>query len=206
SFARWANLKIVLLALLGATAGQGVVWYTGQFYALFFLTLYLKVDYLTAYWLIGTSLVIGTPFFIVFGKLSDKIGRKWIIMLGCLIAAVTYFPLFKALTHNVNPALEAYAAKTPITVAADACSMHIFPTPKTVFTPCDKAKDFLTKNGLSFKDLPAVAGEAVVTKIGDLEIKGFDEAKYKEALKATGYPDKFDKSGLNWGMTILILV
>jgi MFS family permease len=206
SFARWSNLKIVLLALLGATAGQGVVWYTGQFYALFFLTLYLKVDYLTAYYLIGISLVIGTPFFIVFGKLSDKIGRKWIIMLGCIIAAVTYFPLFKGLTHNVNPALEAYATKTPITVAASDCSMHIFPTPKTVFSPCDKAKDFLTKNGLSFGDLPAVAGETVVTKIGDIELKGFDEAKYKEALKAGGYPDKFDKAALNWPMTILILV
>jgi MFS family permease len=206
SFARWSNLKIVLLALLGATAGQGVVWYTGQFYALFFLTLYLKVDYLTAYYLIGISLVIGTPFFIVFGKLSDKIGRKWIIMLGCLIAAVTYFPLFKGLTHNVNPALEAYALKTPISVAGENCSMHIFPTPKTVFSPCDKAMDYLTKNGLSFKELPAVPGEAVVTKIGDVELKGWDEAKYKEALKAGGYPDKFDKAALNWPMTILILV
>ncbi|HMF10536.1 MAG TPA: MFS transporter, partial [Thermoanaerobaculia bacterium] len=106
SFARWSNAKIVILALLGATAGQGVVWYTGQFYALFFLTLYLKVDYLTTYYLIGLSLVIGTPFFIFFGWLSDKIGRKWIIMAGCLIAALTYFPLFRALTHNVNPALE----------------------------------------------------------------------------------------------------
>src|SRR6478672_7751958 len=113
SFAKWSNAKIVLLALFGATAGQGVVWYTGQFYALFFLTLYLKVDYLTAYILIAISLAIGTPFFIVFGALSDKIGRKWIIMLGCLIAALTYFPLFKALTHNINPAPEQYAASTP---------------------------------------------------------------------------------------------
>jgi MFS family permease len=206
SFARWSNAKIVILALLGATAGQGVVWYTGQFYALFFLTLYLKVDYLTAYILIGLSLVIGTPFFIVFGALSDRIGRKWIIMLGCIIAAVTYFPLFRGLTHNVNPALEAYAARTTITVAADDCSMHIFPTHKTVFTPCDKAKDFLTKNGLSFTSLPAVPGEAVVTKIGDTELKGFDDKKYAAALKAGGYPDKFDKAALNWPMTLLILV
>ena len=206
SFARWSNAKIVLLALFGATAGQGVVWYTGQFYALFFLTLYLKVDYLTAYYLIGISLIIGTPFFIVFGKLSDRIGRKWIIMLGCIIAAVTYFPLFRALTHNVNPALEAYAARTPITVAASDCQMHIFPTPKTVFSPCDKAKDFLTRSGLSFTDLPAVPGETVVTKIGDIELKGFDDAKYKEALKTGGYPATFDKAALNWGMTLLILV
>ena len=205
SFANWSNAKIVLLALFGATAGQGVVWYAGQFYALFFLTLYLKVDYLTAYILIGASLIIGTPFFIVFGALSDKIGRKWIILAGCLIAAVTYFPLFKALTHNVNPALEHYAANTPITVAASDCRMHIFPTPKTVFSPCDKAKDFLTKSGLSFQSLPAVGGETVVTKIGSVELRGFNEDDYKAALKTTGYPEKIDKSAINWPMTILIL-
>jgi MFS family permease len=205
SFAKWSNAKIVLLALFGATAGQGVVWYAGQFYVLFFLTLYLKVDYLTAYILIGASLALGTPFFIVFGSLSDKIGRKWIIMLGCLIAALTYFPLFKALTHNVNPALERYTAATPITVAATDCQMHIFPTPKTRYSDCDKAKDFLTKSGLSFQSLPAEQGETVVTKIGSVEIKGFSEDQYKAALKTTGYPATFDKSALNWPMTILIL-
>jgi MFS family permease len=205
SFAKWPNARIVLLALFGATAGQGVVWYAGQFYALFFLTIYLKVDYLTAYILIAVSLVLGTPFFIVFGALSDKIGRKWIIMAGCLIASLTYFPLFKALTHNVNPALEDYAAKTPISVAATDCRMHIFPTPKTVFSDCDKAKDLLTKNGLSFTSLPAQSGESVVTKIGSVELHGFKEDDYKAALKTTGYPDKFDKSAMNWGMTILIL-
>jgi MFS family permease len=206
SFARWPNLKIVLLALFGATAGQGVVWYTGQFYALFFLTLYLKVDYLTTYYLIGLSLVIGTPFFIFFGWLSDRIGRKWIIMAGCLIAALTYVPLFRAMTHYVNPALESYVKSTPITVAASDCSMHIFPTPKTRYSDCDKAKDFLTKGGLSFTDLPAVSGETVVTKIGDIELKGWDEGKYKDALKATNYPSTIDKSAINWGMTLLILV
>ena len=206
SFARWSNLKIVLLALFGATAGQGVVWYTGQFYALFFLTLYLKVDYLTTYWLIGLSLVIGTPFFIFFGWLSDKIGRKWIIMTGCLIAALTYFPLFRGLTHYVNPALEQYAKSTPMSVAASDCAMHIFPTPKTRYSDCDKARDFLTKAGLSFTELPAVEGEAVVTKIGSMELRGWSEDKYKAALKATGYPDTIDKSAINWPMTLLILV
>ena len=212
SFAKWSNAKIVLLALFGATAGQGVVWYAGQFYALFFLTLYLKVDYLTAYILIGVSLLIGTPFFIVFGALSDKIGRKWIIMAGCIIAAVTYFPLFRGLTHNINPALEAYAVRTPITVAATDCSMHIFPTPKTRYSDCDKVKDLLTKSGLSFQSLEAVPGETVVTKIGDVEIKGWTEdpksktdPRYQAALKTTGYPATFDKSALNWPMTILIL-
>src|SRR5262249_31232718 len=205
SFANWSNAKIVLLALFGATAGQGVVWYAGQFYALFFLTIYLKVDFLTAYILIAISLVLGTPFFIVFGSLSDKIGRKWIIMLGCLIAALTYRPLFRALTHNVNPALEQYAAATPITVAATDCVMHIFPTPHTVFTDCDKAKDFLTKNGLSFQSLPAQGSESAVTKIGTIELRGFKEDDFKTALKTTGYPDKFDKSQLKWTTTILIL-
>src|SRR6476659_4183563 len=205
SFANWSNAKIVLLALLGATAGQGVVWYTGQFYALFFLTLYLKVDYLTAYIMIGISLIIGTPFFIVFGALSDKIGRKWIIMLGCLVAALTYFPLFKALTHNVNPALEDYTRRTPITVAGSECRMHIFPTPKTVFSDCDKAKDFLTKGGLSFETLPPVPNETVVTKIGTEELHGFKEDDYKAALKKSGYPSEIDKSAINWPMTILIL-
>jgi MFS family permease len=212
SFAKWSNAKIVLLALFGATAGQGVVWYTGQFYALFFLTLYLKVDYLTAYILIGASLLIGTPFFIVFGALSDKIGRKWIIMAGCIIAALTYFPLFKALTHNVNPALESYAAKTPISVAATDCSVHIFPTPKTRYSDCDKVKDLLTKSGLSFTSVPAEGSDTVVTRIGSIEIKGWNEdakaktdPRYQAALKETGYPATFDKSALNWGMTLLIL-
>ncbi|MDQ2870390.1 MAG: MFS transporter [Acidobacteriota bacterium] len=206
SFATWSNAKIVLLALFGATAGQGVVWYAGQFYALFFLTLYLKLDYLTAYILIAASLLIATPFFIVFGSLSDRIGRKWIILIGCLLGALTFFPLFKALTHYVNPGLERYAAATPITVSADDCKMHIFPTPKTVFSPCDKAKDFLTKAGLSFSSAPAVAGETVVTKIGDTELRGYDEDKYKAALKASGYPAAPDKSQINYPMTLLVLV
>ncbi len=114
SFMKYPNNKYVLLALLGATAGQGVVWYTGQFYALFFLTVTLKMDGATAYTLIAIALLIGTPFFIVFGTLSDKIGRLKIILFGCLIASLTYFPLFKALTHYVNPALEAYQVATPI--------------------------------------------------------------------------------------------
>lgn len=206
SFANWSNAKIVLLALLGATAGQGVVWYTGQFYALFFLTLYLRVDYLTTYYLIGASLIIGTPFFLFFGWLSDKIGRKWIIMTGCLIAAVTYFPLFKGLTHYVNPALQQYATSTPISVAASDCNMHIFPTSNTRYSDCDKARDFLTRNGLSFQELPAVAGETVVTKIGPVELHGWSEDRYQAALKTTGYPATLDKSAANWPMTVLILV
>ena len=206
SFLRYPNNKYVLLALLGATAGQGVVWYTGQFYALFFLTITLKLDYLTAYTLIGASLLIGTPFFIFFGWLSDHIGRLKIIMAGCLIAALTYFPLFAGLTHYVNPALEAYQQTTPITVAAHECSMHIFITPSTKFSDCDRTKDFLTKSGLSFTSLPSVPGETVVTKIGDIEIKGWNEPAIKDALKVTHYPVKADPAQVNFGMTLLILV
>src|SRR5215468_3004720 len=206
SFFRYPNNKYVLLALLGATAGQGVVWYTGQFYALFFLTITLKLDYVTAYTMIGLSLLIGTPFFIVFGWLSDKIGRLKIILTGCLIAAVTYFPLFQGLTHYVNPGLEAFQANTPITVAATDCNFHIFPTASTVFSDCDKAKDFLTKSGLSFQSVDPVPGQTVVTKIGDVELQGWDEAKYKEALAAKGYPAAADKSAINYPMTLLLLV
>src|SRR5207244_2483528 len=140
SFFRYPNNKYVGLALLGATAGQGVVWYTGQFYALFFLLIYLKLDFVSTYTLIGLSLVIGTPFFLVFGALSDKIGRKKIILAGCLIAAATYFPLFRGLTHYVNPTLEAYQEKVPIEIHASDCNFHIFIGPWSKPTACDRAK------------------------------------------------------------------
>ena len=206
SFFKYPNNKYVALALLGATAGQGVVWYTGQFYALFFLLIYLKLDFIPTYTLVGLSLLIGTPFFLVFGALSDKIGRKKIILAGCLIAAVTYFPLFHGLTHYVNPDLEAYQERRPITVTATDCNFHIFIGPWSRQSACDKAKDFLGKGGLSFTSLPAVTTDDVVTKIGDIEIKGWDEAKFKDALKTTGYPAKADMAKVNWFMTELILV
>ncbi len=206
AFGNPKNAKIVLLALLGATAGQGVVWYTGQFYALFFLTITLKLDYQLAYILIGISLLIGTPFFVFFGWLSDRIGRKPIILGGCLLAALTYFPLFSGLTHYVNPQLEKTAASTPVTVAADECKMHVFVGPWSKFSDCDKVKDFLTKQGITFTSLPAVPDEKVVTRVGDIELKGWDEAKYKEALKAKGFPAKADPTQVNWVMTEVILV
>jgi MFS family permease len=206
SFANWNNGKIVLLALLGATAGQGVVWYTGQFYALFFLQIELKLDYQIAYTLIAISLVVGTPFFLFFGWLSDRIGRKRIIMAGCLLAALTYLPLFKGLTHFVNPDLEAASEKTPISVAADGCSFHVFVGPWSKFNECDKTKDFLTKAGLSFTSLPASADGKVVTQIGSVEIKGYDEAKLKDAIKAAGFPAKANPDKVNYVATELILI
>ncbi|HEX4524965.1 MAG TPA: MFS transporter [Casimicrobiaceae bacterium] len=207
SFLKYPNNKYVLLATLGATIGQGVVWYTGQFYALFFLLITLKLDGATTYLLIALALLLGTPFFIVFGALSDKIGRLKIIMAGCLIAALTYFPLFKALTHYVNPALESFQLANEISVAAKDCHLHVFVGPWSKFSDCDKTQDFLTKSGLSFKtsELPATSPDTVVTKIGNTELKGWDETKYKDALKAAGYQPTADKSKINYPMTILVL-
>jgi MFS family permease len=207
SFFRYPNNKYVLLALLGATAGQGVVWYTGQFYALFFLVITLKVDYLTAYALIGLSLIIGTPFFIIFGWLSDRIGRLKIILAGCLIAAVTFFPLFKGLTHYVNPDLEAFQQKNPITVTADqsTCNFHVFVGPWSKFSDCDRAQDFLTKSGLSF-NIENAPGKPVGLTIGSTKVEGWDNAKWTAALAAANYPKAADPAKINWFMTELILV
>ena len=206
SFFKYPNNKYVLLALIGATAGQGVVWYTGQFYALFFLTITLKLDYVSAYTLIGISLLIGTPFFIFFGWLSDKIGRLKIILAGCAIAALTYFPLFAGLTHYVNPALEEFAAKTPISVAATDCQFHVFVGPWSKFTDCDRTKDFLTKQGLSFKSTPAESGKSVVTSIGTAKVEGWDQKKLAATLKDAGFVLGADKTKINWVMAELILV
>ncbi len=206
SFLHYPNNKYVLLALLGATAGQGVVWYTGQFYALFFLQITLKVDYTIAYTLIAIALLIGTPLFVFFGWLSDRIGRLKIILAGCLIAAVTYFPLFQGLTHFVNPALEQFQSTVPIKVAADDCNFHIFVLPGTNFTECDRVKDFLTKSGLSFESVPAAAGQAVVTTVGTTEIAGWNQQALADALKAAGYPAKADPAQINYFMTLVLLV
>ncbi len=207
SFLKYPNNKYVLLATLGATAGQGCVWYTGQFYALFFLTITLKVDGVSAYTLIGIALLLGTPFFIFFGWLSDRIGRLKIILAGCLIAALTFFPLFKALTHFVNPALESFQQANSIQVQARDCSFHIFVGPWSKFSPCDRTEDFLTKSGLSFTfaQLPADSPDTVITKIGATEIKGYDEPALKKALADLKYPAAADKNAINWPMAILIL-
>jgi len=209
SFTKYPNNKYVLLALLGATAGQGVVWYTGQFYALFFLVITLKLDYVSAYALIGLSLLIGTPFFIVFGWLSDRIGRLKIIMAGCLIAAVTYFPLFGGLTHYVNPALEQFSQKNAITVAADpaTCQFHIFVGPWSKFSDCDRVKDFLTKQGLSFKSVNGEAGKPPVVTIGaNTKVEGWDQKALAGTLKQAGAPASADRSQVNWVMAEVLLV
>jgi hypothetical protein len=220
-----SNLKIVILALLGGTAGQAVVWYTGQFYALFFLTQSLKVDGATANLMIAASLLIGTPFFIVFGALSDRIGRKKIIMLGCLLAVVTYFPLFHGLAHYANPALEAAQASAPAVVVADPdkCSVQFNPVGTAKFTtPCDLAKSTLAAAGVLYSNEAAPAGSTAVVKFGDKTVsfadiaasvqadetkKPADEFKkaLTESIKAAGYPAKADPTQINKPMVVLIL-
>lgn len=225
SFANWKNLKIVLLALFGLTAGQAVVWYTGQFYALFFLTQSLKVDLQAANLMVAAALLIGTPFFIVFGSLSDKIGRKPIIMGGCLLAALTYFPTFKALTEAANPDLAAAQAKAKVVVVADPaeCSFQFNPTGTVKFTSsCDIAKQVLAANSVSYSNEQAAAGTPALIKVGEKTIQSYaakgisaDEAKAKdaefkkavtEALKEAGYPAKADMAKVDKVKVIAILV
>jgi MFS family permease len=222
AFARWGNLKYVILALLGLVAGQAVVWYTGQFYALFFLTQTLKVDAVTANLLIAAALLIGTPFFIVFGSLSDKIGRKPIILAGCAIAALTYFPLFQALTHYANPALYKAVQNSPVTLTVDQsqCTFQFNPTGTAKFTSsCDIAKQMLAANSANYNTVsgsgPAVIqiGDKSITVVGAKDLPP-DEFKAKEAalkkeigaaLKAAGYPTKADPAQMNTPVVIAIL-
>jgi MFS family permease len=210
SFFHYPNNKYVLLALLGATAGQGVVWYTGQFYALFFLTnLALKLDFQYAYTLIGVSLLIGTPFFVVFGWLSDRIGRLKIILAGCAIAAVTYFPLFHALTHYVNPDLEKFQQTYQLTVTVDKATCQAI-APWNIPTPCDSARDYLTKGGNSFVTDYGPAGSAPVLTIksgGETKqtLQGFNATTWAAELAKLGYPLKADPAKVNWIMAELIL-
>ena len=224
SFGQWKNLKIVILALVGLTAGQAVVWYSGQFYALFFMTQALKVDGAAANIYVAISLIIGTPFFILFGSLSDKIGRKPIIMAGCLLAVLTYFPTFTALTNAANPALAEAQAKNKVVVTADAaeCSFQFNPTGTVKFTSsCDIAKQVLAGASVSYENAAGTAGTPATIKIGETVIPSYtakglpaDEAKKKDgefkkavadALKAAGYPTKADPARVNTVMVVLIL-
>lgn len=184
SFGQWRNLKIVILALVGLVAGQAVVWYTGQFYALFFLTQTLKVDGATANILVAVSLLIATPFFVVFGSLSDKIGRKPIILAGCLIAALTYFPLFKALTHYANPDLEKAQTTAPVTLVADPaeCSFQFNPTGTAKFTSsCDIAKQLLATGSVNYENVAGPAGSVAVVKVGEVAINSYSPTKVTDA-------------------------
>ncbi len=224
SFGQWSNLKIVILALLGGTAGQAVVWYTGQFYSLFFIQTFLKIDGPTANVLIALSLILGTPFFLIFGSLSDKIGRKPIIMAGCLLAALTYFPLFHALTTYGNPKLEAAIEKSPVSVVAKpgTCNLILNLTGTAKFTTaCDLSRTFLSNAGVNYDKVEDASATSATVKVGDKVIAAYNatdptakddkprfEKEVRDALNAAGYPAKADPipafSG-NWWMLILIL-
>lgn len=225
AFLRWPNLKVVLIALFGAAMGQAVVWYTGQFYVLFFLEKMMKVDGATVNVLLAIALALGTPFFVFFGWLSDRIGRKWIIMAGCAIAAITYFPLFGALTNAANPALAAAQAASPVRVSAhdDDCSVQFDPIGRNRFDAksCDIAKSYLAKNGISYTNVEAPAGAIASVAVGDRVLAAPDPAKVAgperaaaitayqgelaAALTAAGYPAKADPAAINKPLVVLIL-
>jgi MFS family permease len=227
AFAKWGNLKIVLLALVGATAGQAVVWYGGQFYSLFFLERVLQVDAMAANLIIAAALVIGTPFFVFFGWLSDRIGRKRIVMTGCVLAALTYFPVFQGLTHFANRALEDAVEKAPVTIIAapEDCSFQFDPVGRKAFTQsCDVAKTALARAGIPYENETAPPGTLARVRIGNgdqaIALDSFDgrllvpgefktendafQSKLKTALAEVGYPPKADMARVNYPMVIAL--
>ena len=227
AFANRGNLKIVLLALFGATAGQAVVWYAGQFYALFFLERTLQLEAASANLILIAALLIGTPFFVVFGALSDRIGRKTLVMTGCLLAVLTYFPTFKAITHYANPALERAVATAPVVVVADParCSLQFDPVGKAAFREsCDVAKTALARAGVPYRNEAATAGATALVRIGTgatsvtvpaFEGGALDAAAFKAAtgdfgkqlrgaLDTAGYPPRADMSQVNYPMVIAL--
>ena len=209
SFGQWENLKVVLIALFSINAGQAVTFYAAQFYVLFFLTQFLKMDPAVANSLLIISVVIGAPFFIIFGWLSDKVGRKPVLMLGLLLATALYFPIFKSLAHYANPAIDQASRQAPITVLADpaTCTFQFDPVGKAKFdSPCDKVKTFLVKQGLPYSSVAAPAGSGVQVSVGDVKIDGYDESALRGAVTLAGYPQQADLQQINKPMIVALIV
>jgi MFS family permease len=230
SLGRWRNLRVVLVVLFGATAGMTVVWYGGQFYALFFLSQVLKVDAQHANLLIAAALVIGTPLLVFCGWLSDRIGRKKVWLLGCVLAATTYFPVFRGITHFANPAVSEAVQRAPIAVVADAdaCSFQFDPVGRKRFVrSCDVARAALAKAGVPYSTEAGVPGSVAAVRIGRAGesaavVESFDggrmgAAEFKSAsdrfnsvlrlrLASAGYPAKADPARINDPMVLLLLV
>ena len=209
SFGSWQNLKIVLTALFSINAGQAVTFYCAQFYVLFFLTQMLKMDPAQANQLLIISVIIGAPFFVFFGWLSDRIGRKPILMLGLLLATFAYFPLFQGLSHYANPQIDQATRVAPVTVMADpsTCTFQFDPVGKAKFdSPCDKVKTLLIKAGVPYSSAAPADSTDVAVTIGEQRINGYDEAALRAAIAQAGYPSKADPSLVNQPMVVLIIV
>lgn len=226
AFGRWSNLRIVLAALFGMVAGQAVTFYTGTFYALYFLERNLKVDGLTANLLIAAALVLGAPLYVFWGWLSDRVGRKNIIMAGLALAALLYFPMFRMLTVAANPALAAAQASAPVSVFADPqdCFFQFDPIGRNKFDrrSCDIAKSFLARASVTYRTAPLEAGAAAQIKIGERIVSAPDpagmtaderrasiarfEAEAREALKEVGYPASADPQAINKPLVVAIVV
>ncbi|HMK86898.1 MAG TPA: MFS transporter, partial [Steroidobacteraceae bacterium] len=230
SFGRWSNLRLVILSLFGAVAGMTVVFYCSQFYALFFLTQVLKVDAQTASLLSSAALLIGTPLYVVFGRLSDRVGRKKVVLLGCALAAASYFPIFKGITHFANPAIEEAARDAPVLVVADpaSCSLQFDPLGRKTFVrSCDIAKSALARAGVPYGSEAAPKGSIALVRIGrglqtpvavpSFEGAGLPAGRFKtaseefaralgSALKQAGYPSRADPGRIDYPMVLLLLV
>jgi MFS family permease len=197
-------LKLILLGIV-VSAGQGVIGYSGQVYIISYLIAVMKINPMTVNLLVGASVLAGVPMLIFFGRLSDRIGRKWILLVGCLIAAATYFPIYKAITHYANPALEQFQQNIKVTVAANDCNFHLFVTPNTKLSECDRIRGFLAHDAISYTLVPATGPKPVIT-LGDRKLEGFEPGKLKDTLKALGYPAHADPKQMNTPMVLLLMI